>query len=60
MRVVDGTGNVVGNVRDVSGRALLIIEAGSSRVFWVDDDRIQRVESGQVQLKGRVSAIFPA
>lgn len=59
MRVVDGAGKPVGNVRDVSGRAVLIIEPGTSRVFWVDDERINRVQNGQVHLTGRVSANLP-
>jgi hypothetical protein len=52
MRVIDGAGAIVGNVRDISGRAVLIIEAGTSRVFWVEDERIARVEGGQVHLTG--------
>ncbi len=55
MRVVDGAGKHVGNVRDVSGRAMLIIEPSTSRVFWVDDERIARTEGGKVHLRGAVS-----
>jgi len=50
MRVLDPTGNLIGHVRDVSGRAILIIEPGTTRVFWVEDKRIARVEADAVHL----------
>lgn len=52
MRVLDPSGAVVGNVRDVSGRAVLIIEPRAGRVFWVEDERIARVDGGAVHLTG--------
>lgn len=56
MRVVDPAGKLVGQVRDVSGRAILIIEPCTTRVFWVEDQRIARVESGAVHLTTPVAA----
>jgi hypothetical protein len=56
MRVLDPAGKLVGHIRDVSGRAILIIEPGSTRVFWVEDQRVARVELGAVHLTTPIAA----
>ena len=56
MKVVDETGDVLGQVRDLSQRSLLIMEAGSTRVFWVDGAEIAAVEGQIVRLKRRLAA----
>jgi hypothetical protein len=53
MKVVDETGDVLGQVRDVSQRSVLIMEAGSTRVFWIDGAEIAAVEGQSVRLKRR-------
>jgi hypothetical protein len=58
MPVRDPAGLLVGYVRDVSGRALLIIESSGPRVFWVEDERVARVEGGAVYLTGPVAVAF--
>lgn len=55
--VLDPAGNLVGHVRDVSGRAILIIEPGSTRVFWVEDQRIARLEPAAVHLSTPIAAL---
>ena len=57
MPVRDPAGNLVGNVRDISGRAILIIESAGPRVFWVEDQRIARVGDGAVHLTTPVAVI---
>ena len=56
MKVVDEAGDVLGQVRDFSQRSLLIMEAGSPRVFWVDGAEIAAVEGQFVRLKRRIAA----
>ncbi len=56
MPVVDPTGVTVGNIRDVSGRAILIIESTANRVFWVEGDKVRAVEDGNVRLSTPVQA----
>jgi RNase P/RNase MRP subunit p29 len=60
MKVVDETGAVLGQVRDLSQRSVLIIEAGSTRVFWVDGGEIAAVEGQLVRLKRRLAGPPPA
>ena len=55
MKVVDETGGALGLVRDLSQRSLLIMEAGSTRVFWVDGEEIAAVEGQVVRLKRPLS-----
>ncbi len=56
MPVVDPTGTTVGNIRDVSGRAILIIEPTGNRVFWVEGEKIRAIEGGTVRLATSVQA----
>lgn len=58
MPVRDPAGGLVGYVRDLSGRALLIIEAAGPRVFWVEGDKVDRVDDGTVRLQTAVQPIF--
>ncbi len=51
MKVVDGGGEVVGQVRDISRRSLLVMEAGGTRVFWLDGDEIAGVDQQVVRLR---------
>ncbi len=52
MKVLDSNGTLLGHVRDISQRSLLVMEAGSSRVFWVEMARIHAIEGQEVRLRG--------
>ena len=55
MKVVDSGGQVVGQVRDISRRSLLVLEADSTRVFWLDGDEIAALDGQVVRLRKRVA-----
>ena len=56
MKIVDESGDVIGQVRDLSRRSLLVMEAGSTRVFWVNGAEIAAVEGQVVRLKRQKAA----
>jgi hypothetical protein len=51
MPVVEASGVLVGHSREVSGRSLLILEADSPRVFWIDGDAVGEVADGVIRLR---------
>ena len=40
MKVIDSNGDVVGQVRDLSQRSVLVMEVEGTRVFWIDGGEV--------------------
>lgn len=57
MKVVDSTGTAVGQVRDVSRQSLLVMEAGGTRVFWIEGDAVTAVDGQVVRLRKQFGAV---
>ncbi len=50
MFVIDGSGSLLGRVREVSGRSVLVAELDSPRVFWVPGQSVDSVRGREVRL----------
>ncbi|MEO6043002.1 MAG: hypothetical protein ABIQ47_03660 [Tepidiformaceae bacterium] len=50
MRSTDASGLVIGYVREVSGRSILVKALNVSRAFWISADSIVAVEGNEVRL----------
>jgi len=53
-RVRDKNGQLVGQVREVSGRSILVGEAGGRRVFWVPAELVEPTSGREVRLNAVV------
>jgi hypothetical protein len=51
MRVFDPEGRVIGTVREVSGKSLLIHPVFGQRVFWIGAADIESVDGREVRLR---------
>lgn len=56
MRIRDEDGTLLGFVREVSGRSVLVGEGLGKRVFWIDGGLVAGVVDGEVRLRSRVPA----
>jgi len=50
MQVQDQGGSAIGQVREVSGRSVLVGELRGRRVWWLDGARIKGIVDGTVRL----------
>lgn len=51
MRIRDEGGKVIGYVREVNGRSVLVGEGPGKRVFWIDGQLVAGVVDGEVRLR---------
>lgn len=55
MRIRDDEGKLVGLVREVSGRSVLVGDGPGKPVFWIDGERVAGVVDGEVRLRLRAA-----